>query len=80
MVLFDPVTDARLSFIFGLTNLIGLALVFLSCRCIVKLPGRLLEHGWYRKFYGPHCYYWWFFFVSVAMHAIFALTVYGVPR
>jgi len=33
----------------------------------------------YMKFYNWHCYYWWFFIVSVALHALIAVTAFGNP-
>lgn len=81
MVLFGAATDARLGFIFGLINIVSLLLVFFSCRCLVGTGfiKRMLQRGWYRKFYNLHCYYWWLFIISVALHTIIALSTYGVP-
>jgi hypothetical protein len=81
MVLFGAAIDAKLGFILGVTNILGLLLVFFSCRCLVGagFVKRMLQHRWYRRFYKLHCYYWWLFIVSVAAHAVFTLSLYGVP-
>jgi hypothetical protein len=78
MVLVDPVLGARLVFVLGLFNIIGLFLIFFSCRCLAgrKLSQKLMKHDWFKRFYGFHCYYWWFFFVSVLLHSILALLVF----
>jgi hypothetical protein len=81
MVLLDPSIYAKLTFILGATNIVGLILVFFSCRCLVSAGfiSRMLERGWYRKFYNLHCYFWWLFIISVVLHAIIALSAYGIP-
>lgn len=81
VVLFGVAIAAKLGFIFGLINIIGLLLVFFSCRCLVGVGflKRMLQHGWYRRFYNLHCYYWWLFIVSVALHTAIMLAIYGVP-
>lgn len=76
----DPLIAAKLAYILGLTNLIGLLLVFFSCRCIMALkPTRLSNSKAFMKFYRGHCYYWWFFIISVVAHAILAITAFGNP-
>lgn len=81
MALIDPILATRLLFILGLTNIIGLLLVAFSCRCIVGVGfvKRMLQRKWYQKFYSLHCYYWWIFLVSVALHSVIAVTTYGIP-
>jgi len=76
----DPLLGARITYILGWANIIGLLLVLFSCRCILGLkPDSLSKSKIYMKFYRYHCYYWWFFIVSVAIHAIVAITVFGNP-
>lgn len=73
---------ARVIFILGITNLVGGLLVALSCRCIPALSvigGKLMQYKAYQRFYRYHCYYWLFFWVSVMVHAIFAIGRFGVP-
>lgn len=70
----------KLVYILGLTNLIGLLLVLFSCRCIMSIkPERLSKSKFYVKFYKYHCFYWWFFVISVAIHSIIAITSFGNP-
>ena len=72
---------AKASYTLGLTNLLGLFLVFFSCRCIMgsKLNQTLAKSSFYMKFYQYHCSYWWFFMVSVLLHGILAITAFGNP-
>ncbi len=81
MPIFGAAIDAKIGFILGLTNLIGLALVLLSCRCMLKFGTfkNSLQRRFYQKFYNFHCYFWWFFIVSVVLHSIFVMAVYGIP-
>ncbi len=76
MALIDPVLGLRLIFILGITNIIGLLLVLLSCRCIGS--ARLFRHGWYKKFYNLHCYFWLLFIGSVLLHTTLAFLVFGI--
>ncbi len=70
-----------LVFILGITNIVYLALVSLSCRCMLNyhLSKKLWASPFYQKFYSYHCWYWRIFFVSVLLHATLALIVYGIP-
>lgn len=73
--------DPRLVFLLGAINIVALLLVFFSCRCLAgnRFVNRMMENGWYRKFYSRHCYYWWLLFVSVVLHVILAFRVFGNP-
>lgn len=70
-----------LLFLFGITNLIFLLLVFFSCRCLAgaRLTMRLFQYPWYQKFYAKHCFFWWGFFISVTAHTTLALYLFGWP-
>lgn len=76
-----PAIQAKLVYILGVTNLAGLLLVFFSCRCLMgpRLSGFMLKIPGYQRFYRTHCFWWYLFFVSVLLHAILALRVYGNP-
>lgn len=80
-MLIEPATGARITFMLGITNIIGLFLVFFSCRCLMgsSLQKRLWQHDWYKKFYNAHCHYWKLFFISVLIHAVFAIIYFGIP-
>ena len=71
----------RIIFILGIINLAAGALVFLSCRCLPGAPiGKMLmKYRWYQRYYKWHCYIWWVFWVSVAIHAVFGLVYIGWP-
>ena len=76
----DPLTATKIIYVLGWTNVIGLLLVLLSCRCIMNIkPEKLSNSALYTRFYKYHCYYWWFFIVSVLSHAIFAIIAFGNP-
>ncbi len=72
----------NLTFILGITNLVSLFLVFFTCRCLMgkRLTEFLWKHEWYKKFYTTHCYWWWLFFISVALHSIIAIWTFSIPR
>lgn len=72
---------AKLVFVLGWVNLLGIVLVFFSCRCLAgpKLFSWLVQFNWYKAFYRTHCWWWYLFFASVAVHALVALTLYGNP-
>jgi len=75
----NPEILTKIVFVLGLTNLVGLFLIFFSCRCgIMKYP-KLSTSKTYMWFYKYHCYYWWFFLLSVLVHAILGLVVIGFP-
>lgn len=77
----ETVLGVKLTFIFGIVNVIGLALVLLSCRCLLgnSITKKLWQYGWYKKFYSKHCYYWWLFIISVLIHAALGFLVFGNP-
>lgn len=72
---------AKLVYVLGWVNLLGLFLVFFSCRCLTgqRLFSWLVRFEWYKKFYRMHCWWWYLFFASVAVHAVVALAIYGNP-
>jgi len=76
----DPLIAAKAAYLLGYANIISLLLVLFSCRCIMGIkPQTLSKSKLYMKFYSCHCYYWWFFIVSVALHAVLAITAFGNP-
>ena len=72
---------AQLVYILGIINLVGLILIFFSCRCLVgkRAFNFLNRFSWYQKFYRSHCWWWYVFFASVFLHAVLAMMVYGNP-
>jgi len=81
MDVFQSVIAARVIPILGIINLVSGGLIFSSCRCIPgsKVAGKLMKYSAYKRFFKYHCYIWWVFWPSVAVHAIFAITFYGIP-
>ena len=76
----NPLVAIKIAYVLGWANIIGLALVLLSCRCIMGLkPSSLSKSNLYMWFYKYHCYYWWFFIASVILHAIMAIAGVGNP-
>lgn len=75
------VISGKIVFVLGLANILGIFLVFFSCRCLVGagMFSRLMENRWYRGFYSKHCLFWWIFLLSVAAHAILSFYVFGFP-
>jgi hypothetical protein len=82
MALLDIALGVKMVYVLGVTNVIGLLLVLLSCRCIPmigSLTAGLTKSKFYQSFYKYHCYYWMFFIISVILHAIVALLSFGFP-
>ena len=82
MNIFQSVFAVRLIFILSIINLLSGVLVLFTCRCIPVLRftgGKLMQNPFYKAIYKYHCYIWWVFWVSVIVHAIFAIGVYRVP-
>jgi hypothetical protein len=77
----DFSTAYKLTFIFGITNIVSLLLVFFSCRCLVGVSfiKKMWKYAWYQKYYNLHCYFWWIFFISIILHTILALITFGNP-
>jgi hypothetical protein len=76
----NPALGIKLVYILGITNLIGLALVLLSCRCTLGLNSDKFSNSkFYMAIYKYHCYYWWLFIASVIAHAIIAFISFGNP-
>ncbi|MGD0781035.1 MAG: hypothetical protein ABR954_09725 [Dehalococcoidales bacterium] len=71
----------RVLFILGIVNLVTGLLIFFSCRCLSgsKLGKNLMKYRWYQRYFKLHCYIWWIFWISVAVHAIFAIIYIGWP-
>ena len=68
----------KIVFVLGIVNLISLFLVLFSCRCMMgTIVSRLVRYNWYKKFYSFHGYYWWIFIISVLLHSVLAVIVYG---
>lgn len=65
-------------FILGITNIIFLILVLISCRCmgIWKLTKKIHLPD---KLYRYHCLYWYGFMISVLAHTIIAFYLFGWP-
>jgi hypothetical protein len=68
-------------FTLGFVNVLMMLLIFFSCRCLAgpKIFNWLFKYNWFKKFYKVHCYLWWIFFVSVLVHAVLAIWMYGLP-
>ena len=64
---------SKIVFILGITNILFLVLVVLTCRCIAP------KWKYFRKIYDFHIYFLWIFLISVLLHAVLALIVYGNP-
>jgi hypothetical protein len=77
----DSLTALRVLFILGIVNLVTGFLIFFSCRCLpgLKLGKNLMKYRWYQHFFKLHCYIWWIFWVSVVIHAVFAIVYIGWP-
>ncbi len=79
MAIIDPALGVKLVYLLGITNIIGFLLIFFSCRCVGGIGSfsGLLSKKWFNRFYNYHCYYWWFFAISVLLHTALAFIVFG---
>ena len=77
MVLFTT----KILMILGISNFLFLLLISSSCRCMGfhALTNKLFQYNWYKKFYSYHCYYWYGLWLSVTLHAVIALSLFGWP-
>ncbi|GEM_PF-6349035 len=81
MALINPLLGAQITFALGLTNLITLLFVALTCRQVMGPRYNFLNKtAFIQKIYPHHHVFWWLFFLSVALHLIFALVFYGIPQ
>ena len=81
MEIFQSVIAHQITYILGIVNLLTALLVLLTCRCMggAHLSGKLMKYAAYKWLFTRHCVIWWFFWISVVIHAIFALAYFGVP-
>ena len=81
MGIFQSALVVKLIFSWGIINLVAVALIFFSCRCIPgsRWAGGLMKYSAYKRFYKYHCYIWWVLLPSVVVHAVLALSFFGVP-
>jgi hypothetical protein len=82
MDIFHSITAVRLFFVLGIVNLVLGVLVFSTCRCIPMsslVAGRLAKYPVYKRFYRLHCYLWPALWLSVIVHAVFAIGFLGNP-
>jgi hypothetical protein len=81
MAFIDPALGIKLLYVLGITNIIGVVLVFVSCRCIlgVRVANKIIKYSWGKAVYKYHCWYWWFFIISVILHTTLAFVYFGNP-
>ena len=81
MQIFQSQIAHQITFILGIVNVVTAVLVVLTCRCMggAHLIGALMKYAAYKWLFKYHCAIWWIFWVSVVIHAVFALIYFGVP-
>ena len=70
-------------FVLGIVTLVSILLVALSCRAMLTtfniFTGRnLTENRFFRVFFKWHPYYWWVFWIVLAMHMIAGIQHAGI--
>ncbi len=80
-MIFGPITGQKIVFALGIVNATTAFALFVTCRCIptMRMGKGLMKQGWFKRIYRYHCYLWWVFWPSVAVHAYFAITSLGIP-
>lgn len=81
MNILDTLIAIRIIFILGIVNLILGLLIFFSCRCLPgsKIGTKLMQYRLYQRYYKYHCHIWKVFWLSVIIHALFAIIFIGWP-
>ena len=81
MNIFQSELAPQLIFVMGIINLVSGLFVLVTCRCIpgLKITGNLMQNVVYRTIFKYHCLVWWVFWISVVVHAVFALGFIGIP-
>jgi choline-glycine betaine transporter len=81
MTVFLSVVGIRIIFITGLTNLFFGLLVLFSCRWvpIARITRPFSKSRGYQRFFRLHNYFWWLFWISIAVHVPFAISYVGFP-
>jgi hypothetical protein len=72
----------KIIFVSAIVNLILLILLSLSCRCVPMighLGSKLMTYRHFQGFYKLHCYFWIVLWVSIVIHAVFAVILIGFP-
>jgi hypothetical protein len=81
MDFFNSLAAARTIYVLGIVNLASGLLIFFTCRCLPgsRIGSRFMSYGPYKLLFRNHCYIWLVFWLSVIVHAVFALKFYGWP-
>lgn len=75
----DPALGIKLIVILGFSNLLFLFLSWVTCRCRMKWIKNMKPNSFYEKLFGLHCLFWKLFVLSVILHLIIVLMVFGIP-
>ncbi len=77
----DPRLAVRVQFITGILSILFFLLIAFTCRCVGmnKLTKGLYNHKWFNKLYSYHCMFWWGLFISLVIHVILGIYIFGVP-
>jgi hypothetical protein len=79
--IFHSAFAARLILVLGFVNIVTGLLILFTCRIVpaFKPTRNLMQHSFYKKIFHFHTYLWWIFWISVIVHAVFALKFMGWP-
>jgi hypothetical protein len=80
-LVFQTDVAPKIVFVLGLTNLLSGLYVLFTCRCVPgwRFARSLMQRPWYQRLFKWHGKIWWVFWVSVMVHAVFAIGYYGRP-
>jgi len=83
MQLFQSIIAHWIVYVLGVVNLLTGILIVFTCRCFPgsRLIGKLnlMKKPAFQRLFKYHCYIWWVFWISVIVHAVFAIAFFGVP-
>lgn len=81
MPIIDPSLGIKLIVLMGISNLIWLILVRLSCRCMLKhkFYTNWMKNKRFDAFFNLHCFFWLLLEISVLIHVTLVLLIFGIP-
>jgi len=72
-------SNLQLIWITGVINFVSIALVLLTCRCMMaRFPG-VTNSKLYNALNRYHCAYWIVFVLSIAAHGVLEFLTFGLP-
>jgi hypothetical protein len=75
----DAALGIKVIVLLGFSNLLFLILSWATCRCRAGWIRKMKPGSFYEKIFNTHCLFWKLFVISVTLHLIVVLMVFGIP-